>query len=284
MDYKITSLQKAIEALRHLYPESSRRTLQNWLRAGRFSVNGIPLLREDTKLTPGQILRSKTTCRPQPIEGLKILFEDRYLVAIDKPDGLLSVPLDEGAGVKRHALGLLRDHYRTDQIFAVHRIDRDTSGCLLFARGKEAEERLKRLFEAHDLTREYFAIVEGRLSASQGTWQSKLLELETFRVVESPEGRDAITHFEVLRRSPKYSYLKLRLETGRKHQIRVHCAGAGHPVLGDQRYGAHEDPIRRLCLHALRLELIHPFTKKALKLHAPVPHAFKKLGLDLSQL
>lgn len=284
MDYKIPSPQKALEALRHLYPDSSRRTLQNWLRAGRFSVDGAPLEREDTELTAGQILSSKTTCRPQPIEGLKILFEDRYLVAIDKPEGLLSVPLDEGAALKRHALGLLRDHYDTDQIFAVHRIDRDTSGCLLFARGKEAEDRLKNLFEAHDLTREYFAIVEGRLSPPQGTWQSKLLELETLKVVESPEGRDAITHFEVLRRSPKYSYLKLRLETGRKHQIRVHCAAAGHPVLGDARYGAQEDPIHRLCLHALYLELVHPFTKKVLKVHAPVPHAFKKLGLDLADL
>ncbi len=284
MEYTIPSPLKALAALRHLYPESSRRTLQNWLKAGRFSIDGAPLKREDMDLAPGQILSSKTTFHPQPIPGLKILYEDRYLIAIDKPEGLLSVPLDEGAALKRHALGTLRDHYDTDQIFAVHRLDRDTSGCLLFARGKKTEERLKNLFEAHDLVREYFAIVEGRMAASKGTWNSHLLELENLKVVESPEGREAITHFEVIRRSPKYTYLRLKLETGRKHQIRVHCSAAGHPVLGDERYGAQEDPIHRMCLHAMVLELAHPFTGKALKIHAPIPFAFKKLGLDLGSL
>lgn len=275
MKYTLTSPMKALESLKKLYPDSSRRTLQNWLKAGRFTVDGKPILRENEEFQAGQVILSKESCKPQLVPGLKVLYEDRYLVAVDKPVGLLSVPLDDGQA--KHALGMLRDHYQTDQIYAVHRIDRETSGCLLFARGKDAEERLKDLFERHDLKRIYFAIVEGRMLKKEGTRQSRLLELENLRVVESEEGRNAITHFTVLKHSPKYTYLKLTLETGRKHQIRVHCSSMGHPVLGDARYGSSEDPIRRMCLHARHLELIHPFTGKLLKIESPLPLAFKKL-------
>jgi len=278
MKYVIENPIKAVDAARSLYPDSSGRTLLNWIKAGRFLVDGKPLSKPQLELVPGQVLTAQTTFRPQLIPGLKILYEDRYVVAIDKPAGLLSVPLDEGK-MARHALGLLRDHYQTEQIFAVHRIDRDTSGCLIFAKGKESEDAMKDLFEQHDLTREYFAIVEGRVKESKGTWESRLLELENYEVIESNEGREAITHYSVLHRSPKYSYLKLRLETGRKHQIRVHCKAAGHPILGDERYGSKEDPIRRVCLHAWYLEFIHPLNEqKKIKVRSQLPIAFKKLG------
>ena len=265
------------EALACLYPDSSRRTLKTWLEAGRFSLDGKRLTREDTPLEIGQILASKDTCSAPKAPGLKILFEDRYLIAIAKPAGLLSVPLDEGEHQK-HALGLLREGLQSPAIFAVHRIDRDVSGVLVFARGKESEERLKTLFEKHDLHRQYFAIVEGRMKEQEGTWNSRLSELCSYDVVPSSEGKEAITHFKVLRRSAKYTYLRVVLETGRKHQIRVHCQMAGHPVLGDARYGARENPIRRICLHAARLELVHPFTGRPLVFNSPLPSSFKALG------
>ncbi len=279
MEYIVTSPMKALEAIRILYPDSSRRTLQNWIKGGRFLVDGLPLVKENQELAEGQKVKAGLQIRAQLIPGLKVIYEDRYMIAIDKPTGLLSVPLDAG-DVKRSALSLLRDHFQTDQIFAVHRIDRETSGCLLFARGKEAEQRLKLLFEKHDLKRDYFAIVDGRVKTNEGTWESKLIELESLDVIESDteEGRDAITHYTVIHRSPKYTYLKLTLETGRKHQIRVQCSTAGHPVLGDDRYGSNENPIRRLCLHAWKLELVHPFTKKILSVNSPIPNPFKKLG------
>lgn len=274
----------AIEALRQLYPDSSRRTLQTWLKTGRFSVDGTIIKREDLLLQAGQILNSQKTFRPPKVPGLKILYEDRYLIAIDKPIGLLSVPLDEGEEIKRHALGLLKEHFRTNGIFPVHRIDRDVSGVVVFARGKESENRMKDLFEKHDLRRQYFAIVEGRVKEEEGTWSCKLTELPNYDVVPSQEGRESITHFRVLRRSPKYTYLQLVLETGRKHQIRVHCQIAGHPVLGDQRYGSVENPIRRLCLHAALLEFVHPFTQKKISLSSPIPQSFVKLGGHIDTL
>lgn len=275
---------KLIDALTHLYPDSSKRTLKQWLSGGRFFLDGQKITRENTVLEKGQTLSSVESFRPQKAPGLKILYEDRYLVAINKPVGLLSVPLDAEFVPKRHALGLLREHYGTNQIFAVHRIDRETSGVLIFARGKQSEEKLKELFEAHDLTREYYAIVEGRLTEKQGSWESRLIELPNLDVVESHEGRLAITHFEVLRRSAKYSYLRLTLETGRKHQIRVHCQAAGHPVVGDSRYGSQEDPMGRLCLHARHLSLVHPFTGKELSFNSPLPPIFQVLGASEKKL
>jgi len=276
----------AREALSLLYPDSSRRTLQNWIQAGRFVVDGEPLRREDTPLTEGQVLTTQDRFKNLPkIRGLKILYEDRHLIAIEKFSGLLSVPLDLGEGEgKRHALGLLKAAYNTDGILPVHRIDRDVSGVLIFARGKEAEERLKDLFEKHDLTRQYFAIVEGRVREEKGTWRSKLTELPSYDVVESEEGKDAVTHFEVIHRSPKYTYLRVTLETGRKHQIRVHCQMAGHPILGDKRYGSRENPIRRICLHSMRLEFIHPFTGKNICFSSPIPPSFKSLAGNLTFL
>ena len=277
MQYTVPKPMTVREALACLYPDSSRRTLQNWLKSGRFSVNGIRLSREDTPLETGQVFSSQVTCKAPKVPGLKILFEDRHLIAIEKPAGLLSVPLDEGDGQK-DALGLLRIGLQTPSIFAVHRIDRDVSGVLVFARGKESEDRLKILFEKHDLKRQYFAIVEGRMREDVGIWQSHLSELTSYDVVPSHDGKEAITHFKVLRRSLKFTYLRVVLETGRKHQIRVHCQMAGHPVVGDERYGARENPIRRICLHAVRLELVHPFTGRPLVFNSSLPSSFKALG------
>lgn len=109
--------------------------------------------------------------------------------------------------------------------------------------------------------------------------ESNLLELPSYHVIESPEGKIATTHFAVIRRSAKYTYLKLRLETGRKHQIRVHCQLAGHPVLGDQRYGSVESPLKRLCLHAYMLGFKHPFTNKEVSFFSPIPPIFQGLGV-----
>ena len=265
-----------LKALKTLYPDSSRRTLQNWLKAGRFSINGKEVKKENIFLEKGEVLSSKSTFTKPKVPGVPILYEDRYLIAIDKPEGLLSTP-DDG-GFKKHALGLLRKYYDTDEITAVHRIDRETSGVLLFARGKTSAEKLGKLFEAHDLKRNYFAIVEGNLQEDAGTWECPLLELPNLSVVESPDGKMAITHFEVYRRSAKYSYINLTLETGKKHQIRAHCKKAGHPVVGDTRYGSTENPSKRLLLHARGIELVHPFTGELLSIKSTLPKAFHVLG------
>lgn len=280
MEFLIPSPMKALDALKMLYPESSRRTLQQWLKGGRFKVDDQPLQKDNALLETGQTLRSEEAFRPRTEGQLNILYEDKTLILIDKPAGLLSVPLDVPSE-KPNALRLLRERAKSDQIFAVHRLDRQSSGTLVFAKGQDSMEKLKELFEAHDLHREYFAIVEGQIPEQEGTWKCTLKELPSYDVVVSsdPEdGKEAITHFQVLRRSAKYSYLSLLLETGRKHQIRVHCQTAGYPILGDKRYGSLENPVKRLALHARKLAFIHPFTGKLLSFTSPLPFCFKKLG------
>lgn len=270
----------ALEALKQIYPESSRRTLQQWLKGGRFTLDNEPLERDSVFLEAGQILRSEEAFRPRSAGQLNILYEDKALILIEKPAALLSVPLDVPSN-QPNALSLLRERARSDQIFAVHRLDRQSSGVLVFAKGLDSMEKLKGLFETHDLHREYFAIVEGRIPEEEGTWKCTLKELPNFDVVvtQNPdEGKEAITHFQVLRRSAKYSYLSCLLETGRKHQIRVHCQRAGYPILGDKRYGSEENPIRRLALHARKLAFVHPFTGNLLSFTSPLPFSFKKLG------
>ncbi len=280
MDFEIPERMSVLDALRQLFPQSSRRTLQHWIKGKRFALDKRPITHDNIMAEKGQTLSSVDSFSPKKVANINILYEDRYLIAIDKPVGLLSVPLDNPLS-KRHALGILRDFYQTDQILAVHRIDRETSGILLFARGFGSQKKFDLLFEQHDMHREYFAILEGHLPADSGTWDCSLKELPNYDVViahDSEEGKHAISHFDVIRRSTKYSYVRLMLETGRKHQIRVHCKEAGGPILGDQRYGALEDPIHRLCLHSRSIAFIHPFTKQKMHFTSPLPYSFKKLG------
>jgi 23S rRNA pseudouridine1911/1915/1917 synthase len=286
MNFSIPARMSVLDALRQMFPQSSRRTIQHWIKGRRFSIDGKCIERDNMMLEQGQMLESVDAFSPKKAANIRIIYEDRYLIAVDKPVGLLSVPLDAPTS-KRHAMGILRDFYQTDQILAIHRIDRETSGILLFARGYDSQKKFDLLFEQHDLEREYFAILEGHLPQDRGTWECTLKELPSYDVViahNPQEGKQAITHFDVLRRSAKYSYVRLMLETGRKHQIRVHCKNAGCPILGDERYGATEDPIDRVCLHSRSIALIHPFTKQPLRFTSPLPFTFKKLGATDSLL
>ena len=276
MNLEIQEKEMLLEVLKRHFPDSSRRTLQSWVKHGRFVLDGKVIQRENVHVTVGQKLEVRKAYKGPKALDFEVLYADRHCIVINKPVGLLSVPLDDERE-NRHALGLLKDHFQTAHIFAVHRIDRETSGVLLFARGKESAQHFDRLFEAHDIKREYLAVVEGHLAQKSGIWQCKLRELPSYSVIESFDGKIATTHFEVLKRSKKYSYLRLQLETGRKHQIRVHCQRAGHPVIGDRRYGSTENPLKRLGLHAALLSFIHPFTQQEVAFVAPLPKAFAPL-------
>lgn len=250
-----------IDALRTQFPDSSRRSLQNWIRWGRITVDGTPQLKGDARILRGQSICLERKELPQTAWGIPIIYEDRWIVVIDKPQGLLSVPAERE---ELNVFHLLKAKLKTSSLFPVHRLDRESSGVLVFARSKLAEERMNTLFEKHDLQREYLAILDGHLPEQSGTWECFLREKPNYDVeITTPElGRKAITHFEVVRYSKKLTYLRVRLETGRKHQIRVQAAHIGFPIAGDKRYGSLINPFKRLCLHAFHLSFIHPFTQK----------------------
>jgi len=258
-----------LDALSTFYPDSSKRTLRIWLKNKRVSVNGslatMPnqLIDKNSIISVGKVI-------PVLEQGLKIIYEDDHLVVLDKPSGLLSVPLDKGRSVNAW---MILKQYCQYHVYPVHRIDKETSGVMVFAKTHAAKEGLKRLFKEHDLTREYIALVEGHLAEEKGVWKSYLVEQENLDVTptDTEQGCLAITHYEVLRTSAKCSWLKLILHTGRKHQIRVQSKEAGHVIVGDKRYDASMNSYKRLCLHAHRLAFMHPITQKKMDFTAESP-------------
>lgn len=279
MKVKVKGEAKLLDVLSEHYPDSSKRTLRQMVKGKRVSVDGRVVMKADMPLAVDQEV-SVGRLIPRICLGVDLLYEDQDILVINKAERLLSVPLDEDDN--ENVLEILRKHFRTPKIYAVHRIDRGTSGVMIFAKGKRCVNKLAEMFREHKFEREYLAIVVGRMKEDSGTWASRLVERKNYDVSSTKdpeEGRLSITHFAVLKRSKNFSYLRLHLETGRKHQIRVHCKDAGHPVVGDKRYGEPScDPISRMALHAFSLVFDHPHTGKEMHFSAPLPEAFVRLG------
>jgi tRNA pseudouridine32 synthase/23S rRNA pseudouridine746 synthase/23S rRNA pseudouridine1911/1915/1917 synthase len=267
-----------LDVLIKMAPQSSKTTLRSWLKEGRVNVDGIAVKTGNTLVGSGQ----KVSIEPKAqliANKIRVIYEDSDLIAVEKPAGMLSVSTAFETG--ETVFALLKAKFRPRTVYVVHRLDQDTSGVMLFALSEKAFIHLKEIFAAHDIERKYCAIVEGRMVESQGSWQSYLYEDANYKVhaTHDPEkGRLAITHFKMINSTSKFSRLELTLETGRKNQIRVHCRDAGHSVVGDKKYGASSDPIKRVCLHAFLLALNHPVTNKPLRFISPIPSNFDRLA------
>ena len=275
MPYLIEKPTTLFQALQTFFPESSKRTLSQWISFGRIAVDGKANTIKNAPLVVGQSITLLSKPKKTLPKNIKVAYEDRWLIAIEKPTHLLSVASEDAS--ETHAHGELIAHY--GPLFPIHRLDREASGLLLFARGKVSEERFEKLFEKRTINRHYFAVIEGRIDRTEGRFESFLVEEANYNVstTTKDKGKIAITLFEALYRSKSFSYLHLQLETGRKHQIRVHLSEAGHPIVGDTRYRSMVNPISRLALHAFCLEFIHPFTHKKITLFSELPRAFNKV-------
>ena len=271
-----------LEALQTRFPDSSKTTLRQLLQKGRVSVNGA--VEKDAKLVldDGDIVDvgAKPTQRALP-PGVTVLHEDDAVIVLLKPHGLLTVATERErentlqAGLNRYLAGGGRE-----RIHVVHRLDRETSGVLVFAKTFPAREALKEQFAEHSADRLYLAVVEGTMAPPEGTFRSNLLEGRDLRmrsVAAHADAKLAVTHYRTVEVKAPYSMLEVTLETGRKNQIRAHLSEAGHPVAGDQFYGATTNPLDRLGLHAKLLGFTHPTTGKRLSFTAPIPHAFRDL-------
>jgi 23S rRNA pseudouridine1911/1915/1917 synthase len=213
-----------------------------------------------------------------PVE-IKILYEDDYLIAINKPSGLLSVATDQERDAT--AFRLVRDHIaygnRKARLYILHRLDRDTSGILLFAKDRNIQEVMQSKWNEMVTERGYMAIVEGHPHKTEDELRSYITENRAMVVYQSKgeeDGKLAITRYRVTRFNDSYSLLKINILTGRKNQIRVQLSGIGHPIAGDKKYGAKSNPINRLALHADRLSFTHPISGKTMRLRTPLPGRF----------
>lgn len=281
MRYVVAARRHLLDALAVMFPESSKTTLRQMLQTGRVRVNGEieKNARRELEEDDTVDVADKAVHRNLP-EGLAILHEDNDVIVVLKAHGLLTVATERERDTTAQAYlnVYLGQKKGEERIQVVHRLDRETSGVLIFAKNAYAREQLKEQFAAHTVDRVYIAIVEGRMDPEAGTFSSYLRERRDLRmqsVAEHPEAKFAVTHYRTIEANDRYSMLEVTLETGRKNQIRTHLSEAGHPVLGDRMYGSEVNPIGRLALHAKLLGFDHPITRKHMVFTAPVPKAFR---------
>ena len=297
--------QKRLDvALSALVPDYSRAKIQEWIKAGYVTVNN-KILRAKDKVSTDQIINinatitDKTTLKPQPID-LDIIYEDQDIIVINKPAGLVTHP---GAGrADNTLLNALLYRYpelsKLPRAGIVHRLDKDTSGLLVVAHNLTAHTKLVIALQNRNIKREYIAIVNGTMT-SGNTIEAPIGRhpVKRTHMAVKEGGKPATTHYRIIKRFSHHTYVKVILETGRTHQIRVHLSHIGHPILGDPTYNkgimtpAKCDNIlkqllinfRRQALHAQCLELQHPCTNKLMAWEAPLPSDIEKLLKALSQ-
>ncbi len=271
-----------LDALQSLFPESSKTTLRKMLQNGRVRVNGEMEKDAKRELEADDVVEvAQKSARLELPVGLTILHEDTDVIVVLKGNGLLTVATERDRENTAQAyLNTYLGARREERIHVVHRLDRETSGVLVFAKNFHAREQLKEQFAAHTVDRLYIAIIEGRIDPPAGTIRSYLIERKDLRmqsVDAHPDAKLAVTHYRTIATSPQYSMLEVRLETGRKNQIRAHLSEAGHPVVGDQLYGSTANPLGRLGLHAKLLGFMHPTTGKKMVFTSAVPKSFRDL-------
>lgn len=283
-DYVVKEPMELMEFLAMKMPQASRTKLKSLLSKRIVLVDSVITTQYNFPLRSGmkiQISREKGN-KEFHHKMLKIVYEDAYIIIIEKKQGLLSVGTDQQK--ERTAHHILNEYTqrsgRSNNVYIVHRLDRDTSGLMMFAKDEKTQHTLRDNW--HDIVtdRRYVAVVTGELEKNAGCIISWLTD-RTLYVYSSPTddgGQKSITHYCTIKRANGYSLVELNLETGRKNQIRVHMQDLGHPIIGDGRYGLKEiNPIGRLGLHAFKLCFYHPVTGEQMQFETPYPSDFKKL-------
>lgn len=273
-------------------PDLSRSYIQKVIKDGGVSLKEKPL-KANYKVSPGDVIQLEL---PPVVEmevlpedlPLDILYEDADLIFVNKPKDMVVHPSAghfSGTlvnGLLYHCRGELSGINGVMRPGIVHRIDKDTTGVLVVCKNDRAHNKVAEQLKEHSITRRYRAVVCGNLKEDEGTVDAAIgrhpVERKRMAVV-SMGGRHAVTHYRVLERFGKYTYIECELETGRTHQIRVHMASVGHPILGDEVYGRGKAPfeLHGQVLHAMVLGVVHPSTGKYIEVEAPLPGYFAEL-------
>ncbi|MCM1163744.1 MAG: RluA family pseudouridine synthase [Muribaculaceae bacterium] len=282
--YRVEQEAPLLEYLSTAMPQRKRTAVKNLLAHNQIAVNGVPVKQFDTQLKPGDEVKANLTREFRLFyhRRLKIVYEDDDILVVNKGYGLLSMGNDK---VKEGtAYSILKEYLKwqdpRNKIFIVHRLDRDTSGLMLFAKSEEAKNRLQHNWNNMVLSRKYLAVVEGTPDPAEGEVRSYLAENSRYEVYSTDkpgEGQLAVTRYRTIKSGNGFSLMEVELDTGRKNQIRVHMKDLGHPITGDRRYGAGSSPIHRMALHAQTLRFVHPMTRKDMNFSTPIPISFQKL-------
>ncbi|MFO0912735.1 MAG: RluA family pseudouridine synthase [Pirellulales bacterium] len=286
MTHLVEQPVELLEYLSQQYPTAKKTTLRQWLKFGSVHVNNRRVTHTRHPLQPGDEVsicsKEEARAASKIARGLEIVYEDDALIVIDKPANLLSMASD--AERQKTAYAMLTDYVRRGQahsphrIWIVHRLDKETSGLMVFAKSEAAKVALQDNW-AH-ATKKYLAVVSGQPATDEGTLRSHLDESDRYLVRSAPPSdrtREAITHYRVVRRGRYRALLECTLITGRRHQIRVQLADVKLTVVGDQRYQKRKDHVRRLALHSSYLEFDHPETGERLSFHSHLPGELARL-------
>lgn len=290
-EYPVNKECELLEFLYQVLKEQSKNNVKNILTKRYVAVNGLPVTQYNYILYRGDIVQiakeqlpkvKSETNKHQMISKLNIIYEDDDFIVINKPNGLLTIESDNEklATAYKTVLEYMAEKDIHARCFQVHRLDKETSGILLFTKKYELKEKLTKRWNSLVLERGYTAIVDGHMPKAKDTIISYLKESSTTLMYDSHnelDGLKSITHYQVIKSNAKYSLLNVLIDTGRKNQIRVAMNDLGHPIIGDDKYGTPTNPIKRLGLHASSLVIKHPENGKVLKFKANIPHEFNRL-------
>jgi 23S rRNA pseudouridine1911/1915/1917 synthase len=273
-------MQFLLNRLRH----KNRDNIKSFLLFKQVLVDGKIVTQYNYRLQPGQQVEiiPERIPREKQYRGITIVFEDQHLIVIDKHAGMLSMATDREK--EKTAYGMLSTHVKKInpifKIFIVHRLDRETSGLMVFAKSDKIQRMLQETWQTNVTERTYVAVVEGEPEQKSGVITSFLKESKSLIVYSSPDpekGDKAVTAYETIKTNGKYSLLRINPETGRKNQIRVHMKELGHAIVGDKKYGSKVNPVGRMCLHAMVLAFGHPVTGEKLRFETGIPQRFLRL-------
>lgn len=269
-----------LNSISNFKKDLSNKAIKNYIKNGMITVNDKIITNSSYLLHDGDKIEISYSKKIMPEYNLDILYEDDYLIAINKPCGLLSISNDKEKEITAYRMvsNYVKQNNKNNYIFVVHRLDQDTSGVLMFCKNEKIRDKMQDNWNTIVKKRGYIAIVDGKLSGN-GTIHTYLMENKQQFVYSSrnKQGKEAITHYSVLKSNNNYSLVQVFIDTGRRNQIRVHLSEKGYPIVGDKKYKCKTNPIKRLCLHANILEFIHPVTKKLIHIESDIPSEFNKI-------
>lgn len=279
--YRVNENCILIDFLTATLKDKSRTTIKSYLSHRQVAVNNIPTSQFNTPLHRGDNVTINFTKGYKVFKHrrLRIVFEDEFIIAIDKGYGLLSMATKNEKS--ETAYRIVSDYVKSNDpeahIFIVHRLDRDTSGIMIFAKRQRIQEILQRNWNESVMERKYMAVVEGEISPAEGEVKSYLKEnaaMLMYSTNDAANGQLAITQYRTVASNGRFSLVEVQLQTGRKNQIRVHMHDLGHPIIGDRKYGSKCNPIGRVALHAASLRFKHPITGQMLHFESILPEKF----------